>query len=547
MQFNSLPLEIHLKIFSYLSVRQVLHIRRVCKQWKHLIHEEFKFERLHCSKRRYLSECDLNISSTWSLKRLSSEPMFRRLKQLNADLRSNYPKLRHSFVFLNSFESLEVLRLTCFAYRRSNRVPEKKQFVVRLHRLRRARIRLYLESKPNVLLDLPSLLCLELDSLQDLTIEHPQQLRTLVVNRLLPDAPDFPVRYSQFTGLTKFVTYARKVHSISARLIKQLPRLRELYLDDYRLFERRVFQDPPLPAASRQAAPKLFYFGFEVSLDQIRLEATQWPNDFQSYEATEETTGFIIQNRHRSVNDNSYIESVLYNPIASELSDSEMFGVMLLKFPKIGYLVVIGAVADEQRLLRFIDRFQIRHLALERASLSQRFFRRLAESCPSIRYLKIESEPTMNLLAGDFDFVFRCKNLKTIQFDDCPLSLNFVTELLSERRSVGYLRCRQRDHTQAYDLNLELRTIIRPRISLDVQESGSYANRQISPDDIRSLLKVLRWTLKTDGFVCPKEVLVLLRQLQFEKENALFWMRKFVYDQRHSICLPLGCLLNFGR
>ena len=43
--------------------------------------------------------------------------------------------------------------------------------------------------------------------------------------------------------------------------------------------------------------------------------------------------------------------------------------------------------------------------------------------------------------------------------------------------------------------------------------------------------------LQADGFVCPKKLQVLLRHIDIELRNTVFMMRKYVYEQRHSIWL----------
>ena len=59
--------------------------------------------------------------------------------------------------------------------------------------------------KANVLLDLPGLLCLKLESLEGITIDHPQKLRILSTIGLFRERLD----YSQFTSLTKIYTGKR--------------------------------------------------------------------------------------------------------------------------------------------------------------------------------------------------------------------------------------------------------------------------------------------------------------------------------------------------
>ena len=546
MEFNSLPLEVQLEIFSYLSVGTVMKIRLVCKQWMCLINGELKFKRLRCrqwrpSEERYWLKYDFDISSTLFLKQLSSDPKFSKIRYLDAFLRPNC--CNDAFDFLNSFKSLEDLTFTLIGQSSGN-PEERKPIVVRLDRLKKANIYIGFRSRLNVVLELPSLVCLELCPLDGVILKYPETLRTLATDQL-SRAPD----YSQFTGLTRFCTTRSNAREISANFIEQLPSLRELLLENCRAFRSQAFKEPPLPklSSSDKAAPKIFYYGFEFNLNQIRLEANQWPLGF-SYSPSEASTEFIIQNRHRSVDHNPSVKCILYNPMANELNDSELFGVMLQKFSAIDSLQISGTVANENRLLRFISQFKIKNLKIEGASLSQLFFWKLANRFSFIRTLEIKNEPTMNLLTRDFDFIFdfKLKNLTWISLD-CPLSVNFLNRLLSKLKRLKGIYLVQAGN---YELYLNLGDIYCNRkMWLDVVGFKKYSDNKISPRGIRNLVKLSKDRLKGSELTCPKELLLLLRYRLLEEQTILFMMRKLVYDQRYSICLPLKQMLqlNSGR
>src|SRR5699024_7521053 len=91
---------------------------------------------------------------------------------------------------------------------------------------------------------------------------------------------------------------------------------------------------------------------------------------------------------------------------------------------------------------KFIDKLKITSFEFERTSLPQRFFEQLAENRQFISHLTI-TEPTMSILSGDLDFVFNFKNLKSLLFLDCPLSLSFVARALKEFKYFCSLRIEQ--------------------------------------------------------------------------------------------------------
>lgn len=86
MEFNSLPREIHLEIFTYLPFEDVMKIRRTCKQWNRLVNSELKFKRLlyRHRPRSFLVEQPPEV------------------QYLKAFLRANYAQ-SDAFDFLNSF------------------------------------------------------------------------------------------------------------------------------------------------------------------------------------------------------------------------------------------------------------------------------------------------------------------------------------------------------------------------------------------------------------------------------------------------------------
>ena len=560
MELNSLPLVAQLEVFAHLSVREVMKVRRVCKQWNRLINTEFRLQRLRCYQMRSGERSawhEFNFHSIRSfLDYTSTDMKFSNVKSLQASLAPNYDQLEDALNFLNSFRSLEDVRFACsMDYRwEMNRELEKKTLVVNLDRLRKAEFYLYWgeeanwEAKISFLLDLPSLVQLTVNSWKGVTLKEPEKLRTLSIYGLFKRDQD----YSKFTSLSNIYTTGSDVLSISARFIESLPSLRELHLE-YGSNSNR----PSVPPSSKTTA-RIFYYGFEISLNQINqinLEAQQLPSNF--HEPNEETTEFIARNLHQSVNDNSFIKAINYNAMARALDDSEMFIVVPRKFPKISYLYIHGAVADANRLLKFITHLSISYLDFERASLPQWFFEKLAANGSFIRTLLFDIEPTMDILSGDFDFVFKLENLQWFSLGNRSLPLNFVIRLLEELKSIEKVSFY---HTETYwfmialqDHMWEIQSCFYGEHNRDEGVNDEFIGFEVndlhfrhkfSVEEVPELMGALASRLKADGVVYPRDLLLCLHQLQLEEQTALFWMRKYIYDHTHSICLTLEQMMR---
>ena len=539
MEFNSLPLEIHLEIFSYLSVGDVMKVRRVCKLWNGLINSKVKFRQLRCEQDGYSPKDwhDFHLTSESAkcfLDYSRKDPKFSRVRYLDAYLTMSFAKLEDAFDFLNSFKLVEQVNFDCNVNDLDDFAEEDiqtKEFRVNLDRLQKAKFDFPIGFKPHtsVVLDLPHLVHLMVFSLNGLTLKYPERLRTLVIYTLLSGRPDC----SKFTGLTVLKTSYDSRQFVSANFIEKLPSLRELHLN-YDWFERqeylscRVTELPP----KAKTQPKIFYFGFEFTVEEM-------PQDFR-LEQTENFARFIAQNRHRSVDRNPFIRSICYNPMASELDDPEMFGVIPRKFPNIYQLHLNGNVADENRLLKFINKFKIRCLTFERTSLSQWFFEQLTEKGQFISELKIREEPTMDIRSGDFDFIFKLESLKYLSFGQIALVPNFVFRLLKELKLIISIICN--------GLRFEW---VQPRCKDTIEIAFAFGRfrYEITTKEVPELMSVLQSRMVADGSVSSKDLQTMLCRLQLEKETHLFWMRMFVYEQRTSICLSREQmrLLNFLR
>ena len=139
----------------------------------------------------------------------------------------------------------------------------------------------------------------------------------------------------------------------------------------------------------------------------------------------------------------------------------------------------------------------------------------------------------MSILSGDFDFIFKLENLSSLIFEDFPLSLNFMARALKELKSIDSVRISQRGNFNFVLMRTRSQELF---IDLYLPHSGNLDYR-ILVEEAPELMNTLKSLLNADGAVCPEAIQVLLRQLGIEKQNALFMMRKYVYDQRHSICL----------
>ena len=566
MEFNSMPIEVHLEIFSHLPVYEIKEIRRVCKQWNHLINCEFRFKQLSCYQSNHLSVCNFNFRSIRSfLDCTNAHAKFSRVKHLDAGLYPNYADLENAFDFLNWFRSVEELSFTysLYALRRMDRAEiQKKAFVLSLAHLKKAKIWLYwqdVESKFSVLLDLPSLLYLQIRSWKGVTLKHTEKLRILKVNRLFNEGPD----YSKFISLSNIYTGGEDLRSISARFIKNLPSLRELHLD----YNSYYHSDRRSVAASSKATARIFYYLFEFTLNQINSEDQQFPSSF--YRPDEATTEFIVGNLHQSLDNNSFVTSINYNSMARALDDTEMFIVVPQKFPWISHIRIHGAVADVNRLLKFIKHIPIRSLKFEGTPLPQRFFEKLAVNGSSIQSLWFHTQPTMDILTGDFDFVFKLNNIKYFSIDGCSLPLNFVVRLLRDLKGIEGVSFYQ---PRIYEFRLsqwedkwEIELKVYNENNEDNEDGENEENEEdeddrvgylpfwyrFSAEKLLEMMATIARTQKADGFMCPRKLSVLLgvHKLKLEEETNRFMMRKYIYDHTHSICLSEEQmrLFNFGR
>lgn len=248
MKLNFMPLEVYLKIISYLPASDVMKIRLVCKQWNALINSEFKFKRLRCEQFRRSSQpqYDFHFESMKILldflNYASHDPKFSRVKYLEASFGPEYTEIDDAFDFLKLFkETLEETNFTVHTrntykfvdgrikrrkrYRNNRTAIQRKQFVVCLDRLVKANFYFewqVFESKVSVTLNLPKLIHLTLKSFYSVTISHPQNLRTLVIF----DLAEKEVDYSQFKNLTAIYLFYGEVLSVSESFIQKLPRLR---------------------------------------------------------------------------------------------------------------------------------------------------------------------------------------------------------------------------------------------------------------------------------------------------------------------------------
>lgn len=554
MEFNSLPPEIQLAIFSYLPIRKLMKIRQVCKQWNDLINNEFKFTRIHCLQcHKYRGPpCtpDFYFTSTRPfIDYVSTDTKFRYVKKLNAKLISKFTELEETFDFLNSFRLIE--HLNCYYslidLHGGNPAVKKKELILSLDHLKRAELKFtpYTFKPVSITLDLPNLksLLMAENPLEVIIIRHPEALQTLVTGGGFLErrfSPSFLPRQdlSKFTSLAFIYADVGDRLSISASFIEKLPSLRELHLGIYynsNLFIDHVSQaKPPSPG---KAAPRIFYWGFEVTLDQI--SSGEWPPQLHFDEASSQ---IIAHNLHRSLDKNRFVTKMEYNSVTSELNDHELFSVLPQKLSNICFLEITGTVADEQRLLRFMRQFRGSYLKLERTNLSRRLLEQLAENCPSITSLVIGREPTMNVLSGDFDFIFRMNNLTGFRFDDFPLSLNFVARALRVPK-IRYVCISQ---PRIYEFKANLKDEI-PWISL---EMGSYRGGYIfryfsSNEEAPAFLNYLSSLLRADEFVCHQKLMALLRQIELEEKTALFMMHKCIYEP--SIYVQLEQMLNAPR
>ena len=450
MEFNLLPPEIQLKIFSSLRIREVMRIRLVCKQWADLLNSQIKFKRMTCYQLDKPKVChsgyDFYFASTVSFGEYASkDSKLSQVKFLTASLIMKFSELANAFDLLNSFKSLEKLDFNCFLRADSLDPAIKKTFTVSLDRLEKVKYfdicSLDRNTNVRIVLDLPRLFHLQVESLKPFDIVFPKNIRTLSTNRLFVGNVD----YSQFTGLTKIFANPKEAPSISASFFERIPTLQELHLDEDRGL-KTIFRDlnvtkelPESPSFGK-AKPRIFYYGFELTVKQLIDQMSLGQFQFQAMESNQNFTKFVTKNLHQSVDKNELVFWLHYDTLAEELDDTAMFGSLFQKISKINLLYISDNVADGSRLLKFLTKFQPQNIFFERASLPQPFFRKLGQDGSFIRTLLIKSKVTIKNLAEDLDFILGLTGLHTICFENCPFSLNFVIRALKGLKSRAFDR-----------------------------------------------------------------------------------------------------------
>lgn len=546
MEFNFLQPGIQLKIFSHLSVCEVMKSRLVCRQWASLINSEFKFKQLRCMQlsclRKWLTVNDFYLKSTRCVKSLldflSNDAKFSRVKFLFVTLSVKYDEVANVYDLLNSFKCLEELKFRCEIHDAKSYNPDelqKKQFFVSLDRLKTASISFEQNLKISVVLNLPSLLHLNIDSLRETTIGHPQKLRTLSTRNVFDQEP--VMNYTQFTSLTIIYTEATHVRSIRIGFFDNIPNLQELHFTHSYFIPCYSVLKLNLPEATEGTAKlRIYYLGFELALNQIHrmiLQGDHFPEAFARYDSGEMSTTFAIQNLHRSIDNNPYIESIggyiHCGELIRQLDDARVSEALFQKkFSKVFHLRLNGNV-DGHRILNFIDKLKIKELSLERCDLSQPFFQKLAKIQPSIMQLTIRPELTTNYdIVSEYtdlalDFVCKLRHLHCLYFFDCRLPLTLLTSLVKAKKFIPFI--------QFKDFH-----VFSKGKTIDSLECFSLGNYQI-PGNVLSFLDALRREFEPGEFLCYKKLWHLLNHLKFEKESHLFMMRKEIYDQTHSICL----------
>src|SRR5699024_10711588 len=84
---------------------------------------------------------------------------------------------------------------------------------------------------------------------------------------------------------------------------------------------------------------------------------------------------------------------------------------------------------------------------------------------------------------------------------------------------------------------------------IDENETNSlYFSHKFCDEEVTELMDTLASRLNTDEAVCPRELWIQLRlhQLQIEEQTGRFWIRKYIYDHTHSICLTLEQMRLFN-
>ena len=425
---DSLPLEIKLKIFNQLFIRDSIKCRQVCKEWLTIIdclrYKTLNF-RVAIYERSEGSYHEKNTIDLWILnfekflRSVTIDPKFCRIKVMNNI--DCYSDVENFDVLINNFHELEELNLL--------KIPGLEKLVLNLKYLKKIR---FIFPPNQVKLETPSLAYLMTRDLSNFEICYPEKIKCLVVNNTL--------NLSKFKNLEilSIMDYYGNEITISQLSVNQLHRLTQLkrvYAGSNYLTEK-IDQIP----INRNSELQVYYYGFRINSDLFgNFDWTNIKNSKESYDERMsldndgEWISFMARNYSKSIDDNPYIFHLDYTRLLNEF-DQNVPKDFLKKISNFDS-ITISNLDDEIKILKFLDSVKPRKLFIENATLSRSFLEQLSK-LSFIQILKISIDKWPAFL-DDFNFDFKNEEIYLTFEIHCSLkSLRPAFKIIQRAKSI---------------------------------------------------------------------------------------------------------------
>lgn len=475
-------------IFQLLPVRDTLRLKRVSKNWNHL---------LNCLRQRSLTVFDQQpdtisfgfypIPDTADSLECRDEnrllitplsPMFRSIKKLKTRFYSM--TLVEMSKFYNQFGELE--ELSCSHYYNVGH-----PIILNLQRLRKLSIKHYSRFD----LRTPHLTELKIFNFRHCLLYYPNKLRRLKAYFYNGAKIDF----GKFTNLELLIVNNDNWWFITNQFLSTMKNLKELHFTTYGFVDRKTLASN---FSYRRNGLKLFQFGFDIDQNLAILE-----EDVEDFSKKDESN-FIVRNFEKTAEAVHHRFEVDYN----ELARNGLDGRITAKFRKLTIVKASGPV-DEDALLEFLIKARPRTFRFEDDLMSQRFLNRFALQCQSIRRIELKNS-NVDITGPEFEFVFKTKeSLTSIEIHQ-QVSLDFLVKAFEHcphLRDVCFVG-RNRFYASFRPLNLDLYTV-------KIYEDGSEEMLRTyltlgNRTNLYHFLRSLREELKPNNSRTDVDVLIFL-------------------------------------
>lgn len=480
---ETLPPELHLMIFQFLSIPDTIRLRLVSKNWNRLLnclkHESLVvFDRDSDGITDYLDSeelpDDLEFQPADSVvcrdeNRLLTTPlsaMFQSVRKLKTTFYSQ--KILQMNTFYNQFRELE--ELNCFHY---STWWDSMTIILNLPRLNKLIVRKGDGSHFD--LRTPCLTHIEMIAFSECDLYYPEKLKRLEANLYEYRQIDF----AKLTNLEILVVNGYDPSFITNSFLAQMKSLKEVHFKPTSTWQTRETMN----LNYRRNDLKLYQLGFDID------KPIEVPEEYSPHGAVEDETRMISRNYELTA-------EIVYNWVWIEYNLLIETGPKMgffTKFPRLAFLKVNGSVGDEGALLEFLMETKP-PFEMENHLLSQTFLNQMASQCDFIRVIILKNL-LLDLNGSEIQFIFKMQNLARIQIIPLQISLEFVIKAFECLEHLTKIHWSNDDylyggyHFSTYSLSL----------GLDFEDSNEYLYtgiRSISKPILLDILRGLQRELK---------------------------------------------------